>query len=276
MRVPAPCSEKSSLRTAWGTRPSMMAAPPTPSLTAATAVWSLGIMPPLTTVEAMRSSACAGVMAWRRVLSASRTPGTSVRRRRRLAPRARATAPAAVSALSEKVSPGRLPAAMGARTGVTPWSRRRRRRGALTATGSPTKPRSTGSFVELERISSFSATTMSSSFPLSPSACPPSAVIAAAMPLLITPDSTISATWMVASSVTLSPSTNDVDTFSRSSIWPICGPPPWTTTGRTPSFWSRTMSCAKLRAAASSLIACPPYFTTTVLPAWCANWLKLS
>ena len=46
---------------------------------------------------------------------------------------------------------------------------------------------------------------------------------------------------------------------------PICGPPPCTTTGRMPTARISTMSSAKRRQRASaSVMALPPYFTTTV------------
>ena len=48
---------------------------------------------------------------------------------------------------------------------------------------------------------------------------------------------------------------------------PICGPPPCTTTGCTPTARSSTMSAANDWASASSIIALPPSFTTTVAPA---------
>ena len=156
---------------------------------------------------------------------------------------------------------------------------------------------------------------------------------AAAICLLILPQSTISEIWTVAASVTRRPSMNVDVVLRRLSISPICGlrvsevgeavpadscgvgtydavarassevfasivpsifvrsvalgistsrprggaairpedrathqmsarragPPPWTTTGRTPSFCIRTMSCAKHSAARSSDMAWPPY-----------------
>ena len=46
----------------------------------------------------------------------------------------------------------------------------------------------------------------------------------------------------------------------------ICGPPPCTTTGWIPTFSSATMSSAKAALSVSSVIALPPYLTTTILP----------
>ena len=47
----------------------------------------------------------------------------------------------------------------------------------------------------------------------------------------------------------------------------ICGPPPWTTTTRIPTWRRKTTSSANACLSASSVMALPPYFTTTVLPA---------
>src|SRR4051794_4251435 len=76
--VPAPCSEKSSTSMAWGRRPSRMTTAPTPDSTAAMAVSSLGIIPPVATPSAMACLASVTVI-WRISLpSLSRTPATSV------------------------------------------------------------------------------------------------------------------------------------------------------------------------------------------------------
>jgi hypothetical protein len=53
---------------------------------------------------------------------------------------------------------------------------------------------------------------------------------------------------------------------SRSSILEICGPPPCTTTGLKPAYRRNAMSSANARFRVSSVIALPPYFTTTILP----------
>mmetsp|Transcript_5617 Transcript_5617/g.23346 ORF Transcript_5617/g.23346 Transcript_5617/m.23346 type:complete len:253 (-) Transcript_5617:304-1062(-) len=247
-----------------------MAAPCTPLFTAYKAVSILGSMPPRMTPSSMSVLAVSGVTSSTRRPSPSSTPGTSVSNRSRDAPRAAATAPAAVSAFKEKASsllP--VPAAMGAMTGMTRWSRSDSRRSALTDSGVPTKPRSTAVSPTVF-LTSFSATMSESSRPESPSAWPPAEAMAAEMALLIEP-STISATSIVAASVTRRPSTKRVGTWSRSSISPICGPPPCTTTGLTPRRCMRTTSLAKQSAACASLIAWPPYLTTTRFPAWCEN-----
>ena len=46
----------------------------------------------------------------------------------------------------------------------------------------------------------------------------------------------------------------------------ICGPPPCTTTGLSPTYRRKTTSSAKARCSAGSVIACPPYLSTTTAP----------
>ena len=46
----------------------------------------------------------------------------------------------------------------------------------------------------------------------------------------------------------------------------ISGPPPWTMTGLSPTYLSRTTSVAKASRSSSSRIAEPPYLITTVRP----------
>ena len=46
----------------------------------------------------------------------------------------------------------------------------------------------------------------------------------------------------------------------------ICGPPPWTTTGRIPTSLIRMTSWITAVVRAGSTMALPPYFTTTVFP----------
>ena len=55
---------------------------------------------------------------------------------------------------------------------------------------------------------------------------------------------------------------------TRRSIASTCGPPPWTSTQRTPTLRSSSTSCASARSDFGS-IAAPPSFTTTDLPANC-------
>src|SRR6185437_8271635 len=117
MRVPAPCSVKSSSSSTWGMRPSRITAAVTPASTASTAVWILGIMPPEMVPSAINSRASRTVSRGTSFLSLSSTPSTSVSSTRRSALTAPATAPATVSALMLKVSP-RAPMPIGAITGM--------------------------------------------------------------------------------------------------------------------------------------------------------------
>ena len=55
------------------------------------------------------------------------------------------------------------------------------------------------------------------------------------MSLLTVPDRTIRTTFMASGVVTRSPAVNEDSTPSRASIALICGPPPCTTTGRSPA-----------------------------------------
>ena len=93
--------------------------------------------------------------------------------------------------------------------------------------------------------SSLRATTRLPSLPERPTARPPAALMPLTICLLIEPVSTISTTSMAAASVTRNPSTKDEGIASFFSIAPICGPPPWTTTGSMPVCFISTMSCAK-------------------------------
>ena len=67
----------------------------------------------------------------------------------------------------------------------------------------------------------------------------------------------------VSASVTRRPSTKVDSLPSRAMSSVICGPPPWTTTGFMPTRRMRTTSWAN---SSRSLMALPPYLTTTVLP----------
>ena len=138
--------------------------------------------------------------------------------------------------------------------------------------GSPTKPRSTTFSISLSgsffvRVT-FSTVISRASLPDRPTprtlALSPACVIQLAISLLMAPDSTISATSMVAASVTRRPSMKVDLTPARSSMAEICGPPPCTTTGCKPSIVNSTTSVANSRATASSPMAWPPYLMTTV------------
>ena len=121
-----------------------------------------------------------------------------------------------------------------------------------------------GSF--LVRVS-LRARIMPPSLPQTPTARAPARVIRLATYLLTVPASTISTTSTIAASVTRSPSTKVDWIASRFSIALICGPPPCTTTGFTPTCLSNAMSLPNCSARCSSPIAWPPYFTTMVAPA---------
>ena len=138
----------------------------------------------------------------------------------------------------------------------------------LTESGSPTNPRSTNlvvlDFGSWLCFSNFFAIINLASLPEMPQALPPSALMAETISLLIEPARTICTISTVARSVTRNPSLNSVLICNRSSMAPICGPPPCTTIGFTPACFNRTISLAKLFASSASPMALPPYFTTTV------------
>ena len=113
------------------------------------------------------------------------------------------------------------------------------------------------------------ACTMLPSLPERPTALPPAALMKPTICLLIEPASTISTISTVALSVMRRPAANSDLMPSRLSMSPICGPPPCTTTGLIAVCSISTMSRAKLFAVASSPIAWPPYFTTTISSSYC-------
>ena len=137
-----------------------------------------------------------------------------------------------------------------------------------TRSGSPTKPRSTTSSWPVAGLMivrlTLRAAPMPPSLPERPMARPPSALIDATICLLIEPARIISTMSTVSLSVTRRPALNSLLMPSRSSMPPICGPPPWTTTGLMPTSLRIATSCANQRAALASPMALPPYFTTTV------------
>ena len=71
---------------------------------------------------------------------------------------------------------------------------------------------------------------------------------------------------MASGVVTRRPPLNSDWIPSRSSIAEICGPPPCTMTGLKPAKRRNATSSAKARLRRSSVIALPPYFTTTIFP----------
>ena len=143
-------------------------------------------------------------------------------------------------------------------------------RPGLILTGSPTKPRSrilsmfeSGS---RRRRLSFRASMSRPSLPESPIAVPPWALIAVTICLLMRPERTISTISTVSRSVTRRPSTKELLILRRSSMAPICGPPPCTTTGLMPTCLISTTSRANVSANSLSPMAWPPYLMTKVLP----------
>mmetsp|Transcript_4891 Transcript_4891/g.7378 ORF Transcript_4891/g.7378 Transcript_4891/m.7378 type:complete len:230 (+) Transcript_4891:226-915(+) len=228
-------------------------------------------MPPVTAPDCFKSSICWKVSSGRMFFSVSMTPATSVRSSSLAAPRAPATAPALVSALMFRGSPPCftwLP--RGATTGTTSAATRSSKILALTLVGSPTKPRSTTFISPVSESSTDSlagsASMRLSSLPLMPTALPPAAQMPDTIALLIEPERTISATSMVAASVTRKPSMKVLSIFRRLSMAAICGPPPCTITGFIPHCCSSTTSRANPLASEGSTMACPPYLITTVRP----------
>ena len=105
------------------------------------------------------------------------------------------------------------------------------------------------------------------SLPQMPTANAPARLMSCVTSVLTVPASTISTTSTIAASVTRRPSTKVDLIASRRSMSLICGPPPWTTIGLTPTCLSSAMSLPNISASFGSPIACPPYLTTTVAPA---------
>src|SRR5882672_2928925 len=80
------------------------------------------------------------------------------------------------------------------------------------------------------------------------------------------PIKTIFATSTVSSSDTRRPPTNSIGSPRRCMYALISGPPPCTTIGFRPTYFSSTTSRANSSRSAASSIAAPPYLITTVLP----------
>mmetsp|Transcript_20242 Transcript_20242/g.54492 ORF Transcript_20242/g.54492 Transcript_20242/m.54492 type:complete len:208 (-) Transcript_20242:137-760(-) len=203
---------------------------PTPPATASEAVSSLGIMPPLIVPSSTRRSTSSVPRASMRSPDLSRTPATSVRSRRRSAPRALATAPAAVSALMLYDDPSSIPTPIGAMTGMAPTVIRSSRMRASTRVGSPTRPRSALALAPDSSTTQCSICVAPMSpppaCPVRPTAFPPAREMAFTTLLFTRPPSTISTTSMVRSSVTRRPSTNLLSTLRSLSMAEIWGPPP--------------------------------------------------
>jgi len=86
--------------------------------------------------------------------------------------------------------------------------------------------------------------------PQSPTAFPPKAVISATIRWLDGPPRTISTNFHRLRGGHPQPLRPPGGDDSLSSIPVDLGPPPWTITGRIPTYWSRTMSCAERRQSA--------------------------
>src|SRR5437588_1095361 len=106
----------------------------------------------------------------------------------------------------------------------------------------------------------------SPSSPESPTAGCPAWFSRRTMSLFTFPTRTIFATSTVASSETRRPSTNSTGIPSRCMYSVIPGPPPWTTIGFMPTYFSRTTSCEKSSRRPGSDMAAPPYLITIVRP----------
>ncbi len=126
-----------------------------------------------------------------------------------------------------------------------------------TESTSPTKP-SSGSRAE--------ATISPASSPERPTASGAWTLMDDTMSRPTLPTRTMRAMSRVSASVTRRPSRNSDSLPRRAISSPICGPPPWTTTTRMPTECISTMSSANCSASAGSVMALPPYLTTTVVP----------
>src|SRR3954470_7663458 len=138
-----------------------------------------------------------------------------------------------------------------------------------TFTTSPTRPMSTSS--PPTSAVRFSAVNSPASSPDSPTAYGPCWLISPTSSRPTCPTSTIPTTSMFSGVVTRSPPRNSPGRPSRFSIALICGPPPCTTTGWIPASRRNTMSRANACLSCSSIIALPPYFTTTTRSCHCCS-----
>src|SRR6267142_1787758 len=177
---------------------------------------------------------------------------------------AAATSPATRSALMLYVSPAE-PTPTGAMTGMKPPASSTRMGSGSTLSTSPTSPMS-ARLPSACRCMRFRARIMEPSLPESPTARPPCRLISPTISLLILPTSTISTISTVSGSVTRIPPTNFGSLPRRFMRAPICGPPPWTITGRIPTSRRRRTSRANCSLRSACSMAAPPYLMTRVLP----------
>mmetsp|Transcript_18375 Transcript_18375/g.52639 ORF Transcript_18375/g.52639 Transcript_18375/m.52639 type:complete len:316 (-) Transcript_18375:199-1146(-) len=236
----------------------MMCAAGTPARSAVKQHSTFGIIPPEITPSAMSfeiPSSSTSRMRDSGSFTSRSKPGTSVIKMNSSAPRAPATAAAAVSALMFKRFPS-ASAAQVATMGTRPASKTARRTEVSTPVTSPTKP--SASFFTR------SAFNKPASTPPRPTACTPAATIVATIRLFTFPMSTMDTTSMVAASVTRRPLENCglMPTFANHEL--ISGPPPCTRTGRSPK--ARSVATSRIVRSGEDTIAAPPYLTTTVRP----------
>src|SRR5690606_35600970 len=237
--VPTPRSVKISRSSACWTRPSMMCAFSTWSLTACKAHLTFGIIPPVITPDSINGSTSRARSDSIKLPSASMTPCTSVIKRSFAARSTLAMLPATTSALTLREFSSRS-MAMGAITGITLFAISSCTSLEFTDSIWPTRPRSIrfGSCSPLALTSTSErrlSNKQESSRPESPTACPPCLPIKLTIEEFTLPHNTISTTSMVSSSVTRMPPANLDCMPTRSSILLICGPPPCTTTTRIPT-----------------------------------------
>src|SRR4051794_20263390 len=267
--VPTPSSVKISSRTACGSRPSTTVVRGTPPRIAARQAVIFGTIP-LASVGSIASSASGPISPITSSLSGqfSYRPSTSVRTSSFSAPSATARAAAAVSALTLWTAPSGSGATEEI-TGIRPASMTSSTASGRTEATSPTRPRSTSS-PSITRPVRWAVNRPPSS-PERPTARGPCWLIIPTSSRWTWPTRTIRTTSIASSVVTLRPPLNSLSMPSRSSIWEICGPPPWTTTGLNPAIRRNTTSSANAFFSSSSTIALPPYFTTMILPWYFIN-----
>ena len=149
-------------------------------------------------------------------------------------------------------------------TGIWPASRMASTTDGSTAVTSPTSPRSTASpFTTVPRRVPANRPSVS---PDSARASIPCESISAAISGPTWAVSTSRTTARASAEVTRSPPRNSLGIPRAVSSAVIWGPPPCTTTGRTPTWRKKTISSAKACLSSSLTMALPPNFTTMVLP----------
>ena len=187
-----------------------------------------------------------------------------------MAPRAAASAAAAVSALTLSTWPvgspsGPISGATEETTGMRPASITSRMAAGFTPVTSPTSPRSTSTPSTPAPVRR--ARNRPASSPEDPTAYGPCELISPTSSRPTWPVRTMRTTSMASGVVTRSPPRNSEEIPRRSSIALICGPPPCTTTGCTPTWCRNTTSSANAARSSSETMALPPYLMTMVVPA---------